>query len=115
MKRAIACIVLTGVALLSSCAKQEPTGDAPTTAAAAPESGGAPHVIVHLADGSKVPGTIVASTQTDMVVAGDDGIERRIPTTQVKSVDYGQPPARAVAPPPIVSRETTPREAAPPI
>jgi hypothetical protein len=29
-----------------------------------------------------------------MVVAGDDGIERRIPLTQIKSVDYGAGPAR---------------------
>src|SRR5438067_1610238 len=112
MKRSIACIVVMGTALLSSCAKQEPTADAPKAtepATAAPaSSGGAPHVMVHLADGSKVPGTIVASTQTDVVVAGDDGIERRIPTTQVKSVDYGQPAARAAAPPPPVSREAAP-------
>src|SRR4051794_2750260 len=108
MKRATACIVLMGAALLSSCAKQDGTTEAPKAAAMADQSGGAPHVTVHLADGSKVPGTIVASTQADVVVAGDDGIERKIPTTQVKSIDYGQLRARAPEPPPIVSRETAP-------
>ena len=39
-----------------------------------------------------MPGIIVASSQTDMVVAGDDGIERKIPLIQVKSVEYGDNP-----------------------
>ena len=89
MKRAIAFLVIIAAAMLASCAKQD-TADAPKPAnaadsAAAPQPGGPPHVVVHLADGSKVPGTIVASTQADMVVDGDDGIERKIPVTQVKS------------------------------
>jgi hypothetical protein len=57
----------------------------------------------------------VASTQTDMVLAGDDGIERKIPLAQVKSVQYGttapsqaaaQPVAAAPAPPPPVTTKT---------
>jgi hypothetical protein len=81
---------LIGAALLSSCSKTD-TAEAPTAAAeaaaAAPQPGG-PHAVVHLTDGGKIPGSIVASTQTDMVVAGDDGIERKIPLDRVKSVDY---------------------------
>ncbi len=45
--------------------------------------------MVHVKDGSKIPGTIVASTQIEMIVAGDDGIGRKIPMAQVKSVEYG--------------------------
>jgi hypothetical protein len=115
MKRAIACLALTGVAMLTSCSKQDTTAEAPKSlveTAAAPQPAGAPHVVVHLNDGSKVPGTIVASTQTDMVVAGDDGIERKIPVGQVKSVDCGQTPA---APKPVqqASREPAPPPVSP--
>jgi hypothetical protein len=46
-----------------------------------------------------VPGTIVASSPTDVVVAGDDGIERKIPLTQVKSVEYGDSAKAAPASP----------------
>jgi hypothetical protein len=62
-----------------------------------------------LKDGSKVPGTIVASSQTDMVVAGDDGIERKIPLTQVKSVEYGE--AQPAAPARQASRGAAPAKA----
>jgi hypothetical protein len=78
-----------------SCGKKE-SGEAPKPAeqqTSSAQPAGGPHVTVNLNDGSKVPGTIVASNQTDMVVAGDDGIERKIPLTQVKSVDYGGTPA----------------------
>jgi hypothetical protein len=91
--------------MLSSCAKKE-EGQAPATAAEA-QSGGGPHAVVHLQDGSKVPGTIVASTATDMVVAGDDGIERKIPLTQVKSVEYGGTPKQPA------SKSAAGRQAAP--
>src|SRR4051794_34562110 len=113
MKRALAFLVIVAAAMLASCARQE-TADAPKPAstaepAAAPAPGGPPHVVVHLNDGSKVPGTIVASTQADMIVAGDDGIERKIPINQVKSVDYGQ--TAAAQPPKQTSREPAPAPA----
>jgi hypothetical protein len=91
MRRGIAFLVLIGLAFLCSCGKKE-SGESANPVAEAPAAGqpaGGPHAVVHLKDGSKVPGTIVASSQTDMVVAGDDGIERRIPLTQIKSVEYG--------------------------
>jgi hypothetical protein len=109
MKRKIALIALVYAALLASCAKKDsteaakPAPEAPAAAASQPPPGG-PHAFVHLKDGSKVPGSIVASTQTDMVVAGDDGIERKIPLAQVKSVEYGDAPA----PPQQAARETAP-------
>ena len=83
-------IALTTAFLLGSCA-QKPNPDASketADATAGAKQAGGPHAFVHLKDGSKVPGTIVASSQTDMVVAGDDGIERKIPLSQIKSVEY---------------------------
>ncbi len=81
----------------ASCGKKE-SGEAPKPAeqqTSSAQPAGGPHVTVNLNDGSKVPGTIVASNQMEMVVAGDDGIERKIPLTQIKSVDYGGAPAAA--------------------
>jgi hypothetical protein len=74
---------------------------------------------VNLKSGGKVPGVIVASSKTDMVVAGSDGIEHKIPLEQVKSVEYGeaQPAqmARQAAPKPAPARRPAAEEpAAPP-
>lgn len=127
MIRSCATLAMAGTLFLSSCAKKEsaeavkPNAEAP----AAAQSGGGLRVFVHLKDGSKVPGTIVASSQTEMIVAGDDSIERKIPMAQIKSVEYGkaQPaqlakrasrePAPAKtwannepAPPPVVTTKT---------
>jgi hypothetical protein len=43
-------------------------------------------------DGSKFGGTLVENSATKITVAGDDGISRTIPVTQVGSVDYGSAP-----------------------
>jgi hypothetical protein len=92
MIRYIAVLALTGGMILSSCTKKESggAGKPATEAPAATQTAVGPHVFVHLKDGSNVPGTIVASSQTDMVVEGNDGIEHTIPLTQIKSVDYGE-------------------------
>lgn len=123
MRYGIGVVLIAAVGLCSCTKKQE--NDAPKTTAEAPaaaQPAGGPHAFVHLQDGSKVPGTIVASSQTDMVVAGDDGIERKIPLTQVKSVEYGdavkpepaRQPAREPAQPKQVARQApAPRQAAP--
>ena len=90
MTHRIAIPTLIGLALLSSCTKKD-SNDGSNSAIEAPavsQVAGGPHVFVSLQDGSKIPGTIVASSKTDMVVAGDDGIERKIPLSQIKSVDY---------------------------
>jgi hypothetical protein len=92
MTRTFGVVVLMGAAIISSCAKKE-TVDAGKSAAEPPQAAqpaSGPHAVVYLKDGSKVPGTIVASSQTDLVAAGDDGIERKIPLAQVKSVEYGE-------------------------
>ena len=107
--------------MLSSCARKE-SSEAPQAnpeAPAAAQPAGGTHAFVYLKDGSKIPGTIVASSQTDMTVAGDDGIERKIPLAQVKSVEYGDaqpaPPARQAQRQPATPRsepEPAPRQTA---
>ncbi|HWB86112.1 MAG TPA: hypothetical protein VG675_18355 [Bryobacteraceae bacterium] len=142
MRRGIVLLAILGTALLSSCSKKDtsqtaaPAAEQPAAsqpAAAQPPTG--PHAFVHLKDGSKVPGTIVASDQTNMVVDGDDGIERKIPMAQVQSVEYAQaqpkrliprssqpsssasqPPAppQEQAPPPAAAAEAAPPPPPPP-
>ncbi len=118
MIRGIALVALTGILVLTSCTKKEteaPKSSAEAQAPAAAQHAGGPHVFVHLTDGSKVPGTIVASSQTDMVVAGDDGIERKIPMVQIKSVEYGEAEqARKASREPPPSRMPGKEEPAPP-
>jgi hypothetical protein len=115
MKRPIAMLILLAGVVLSSCTKREseealqPVTEQPSPAVEAPapaEPVGGPHAFVHLKDGSKVPGTIVASSQKDVVVAGDDGIERKIPLDRVKSIEYAEAEAQPAMP-------TAPREVAP--
>jgi hypothetical protein len=120
MRRNLGVVVLLGVTIFSSCARKE-GGEAAKSASEtsqATQAASGPHAVVLLKDGSKVPGAIVASSQADMVVAGDDGIERKIPLTQVKSVEYGE--ASQAAPvrqrqreapqPPQAPRESTPSQ-----
>jgi hypothetical protein len=95
MSKTIVFFSLTALLFLSSCAKNE---TAETPAPVQPAVG--PHAFIHLKDGGRVAGAIVASSQTDMVVAGDDGIERKIPIAQIASVEYadarpGQQPRKA--------------------
>lgn len=90
MTRGFAIFAFLGILVFSSCAKKE-AGEPSTPAAEAPataESAGGPHVFVQLKDGTSVPGTIVASSATDMIVAGDDGVEHKIPLDQIKTVEY---------------------------
>lgn len=112
MRRSIVFVVVTGIMILCSCAKKESSETQKTATAepAAAQPAGTQHVSVSLKDGSKVLGTIVASSQTDMVVAGDDGIERKIPLTQVKSVEYGVA-SNAAPPQPSQPEAAQPRRA----
>ncbi|HZT29143.1 MAG TPA: hypothetical protein VFA33_04620 [Bryobacteraceae bacterium] len=110
MRHGIALLALIVAVLFCSCARKESAAPQPAAGPPAEQSSGAPHAVVYLNDGSKVPGTVVASSQTDMVVAGDDGIERKIPLTQVKSVAYGEAPkpeaARQAAREPAPGKKT---------
>jgi len=94
MRKGIALVAAAGILAFCSCGRKESTE---TTAESQPASAAQPagktHALVRLKNGGKVAGTIVASSETDMVVAGDDGIERKIPMAQVKSVEYNDAPS----------------------
>jgi hypothetical protein len=116
MRPVIGSLILIGAAVLSSCSRNE--AEAPKTAVETPatqtpaaSTAGGPHATVNLADGGKVPGTIVASNPTEMVVAGDDGIERKIPLEKVKSVDYGAKASAPALPPATAKKELVPTRA----
>jgi hypothetical protein len=47
------------------------------------------HATVLMQDGTKVTGAVVASSASEITLAGDDNITRTIPMKQVKSVEYG--------------------------
>jgi hypothetical protein len=127
MRYGVAAAALAAAFLLGACARKQDTESQKQPVAespAPPQSSSGPHALVYLKDGSTVPGSIVASSQTDMVVAGDDGIERKIPLAQIKSVEYGeaapsqqasrapaqsQPPAGAAQAPPPAPSQRPPR------
>jgi hypothetical protein len=91
MRPAFAFLPLLAMTFVLSCSRQDstqlPAQSAETGKTGEPASSG-PRAFIYLKNGAKVPGTIVASSSTDMVVAGDDGIERKIPLGQIKSVEY---------------------------
>jgi hypothetical protein len=53
--------------------------------------GSAPHATLTLRDGTQVGGAIVDNSPTKITLAGDDGITRTIPVTQVSSIAYNTP------------------------
>jgi hypothetical protein len=81
--------------LLSSCNKS---------------SGGGQHATVQMRDGTSVSGTILASSPSEVQIAGDDKITRTIPMTQVSAIQYDQvaPPATAANIPPATAANTPP-------
>jgi hypothetical protein len=46
------------------------------------------HAVVQLDDGQQVAGVVKSSSDTELVLSGDDGIERKIPMSHVKAVTY---------------------------
>jgi hypothetical protein len=48
---------------------------------------------VTLQNGTRVEGTVVNNSLSDVTIAGDDGIKRTIPVTQISSLQYGGTPA----------------------
>lgn len=106
MRRLFVFAMLAPAFFLSSCThKDQPT------------SQGGPHVNVSLRDGSYVAGSLVENSASKITIAGDDGITRTIPVTQVGSINYGDAPASpqqaapespAPAPPPQQPVNTKP-------
>ncbi len=83
-------IVVLSVLLLCSCDKGTTT------------TGSRPHATILMRDGTQVTGSVTDTNSTAITIAGDDGVTRTIPMTQVKLVDYGSAPAapaQAAAPP----------------
>jgi outer membrane lipoprotein SlyB len=68
------------------------------------------HATVQMKDGTKVTGTVVASSPSEITLAGDDSISRTIPMQQVRSVEYGD----EVVEPPKTFAQREPEAAAPP-
>lgn len=105
MRLAVLSVPFLAVLAVTSCSTKEKS-ETPAAAAepskpsaseaAAPAASG-PRAVVRLKSGASMPGSIVASSKTDMVVAGDDGIEHKIPLSQVKAVEYGESPAEPEA------------------
>jgi hypothetical protein len=87
---------LTAVLLLTSCGNKEQT--------AAGEALGA---TITMRDGTRVNGAVLESTPTEIKIAGSDQITRTIPTSQVKSIDYGAAPTLVPAPATQTSATTT--------
>ena len=76
IRQIVVTAVLSGL-FLTSCAKKDAEGARAT---------------VIMRDGTQVAGAVVASSPAEMKIAGDDGVTRTIPMSQVKSVDYGDAP-----------------------
>jgi hypothetical protein len=70
---------LLAFVVLSSCSKK-------STVAPAEQR----HATVLMQDGTKVAGTVVNSSPSEITLAGDDHITRTIPMNQVKAVEYAE-------------------------
>jgi hypothetical protein len=82
MKQQLVFAVLVLGIFLSSCANKDQVS-----------TDNAPHVTVVTHDGNRVDGALVENSSTRITVAGDDGITRTIPVTQVNSIEYGGAPS----------------------
>ena len=95
MNRLCCSIALLSTLVLCSCAKSGATVS------------DKPHATVLMRDGTQTTGSVVENTSAAITVAGDDGVTRTIPMTQVKLVDYGSVPA-----PPVLGQTAAPGQAA---
>jgi len=77
------------ILFLASCAKQ----DSPATSASAD----LPHATVVMRDGSRVAGSVTASTPAEITLNLDGGGTRAIAMKDVRRVDYGDAPTGAAA------------------
>src|SRR5262245_24288796 len=102
MKCARSLLWVLALAVLSSCIGNKTAGTGP-------------HATVLMRDGTSMAGTLVASSSTEVEILGDDQVSRRIPMSQVRSIDYGEaapaPPAAATGGP--ATSATPPAPASP--
>jgi hypothetical protein len=63
---------------------------------AKPASG--PHATVLMRDGTRLAGTVTATSPSEITLAGDDNAAHTIPMAQVKSIEYDDAAAGAAAP-----------------
>jgi hypothetical protein len=115
MRRQLVFVVFILGVFLSSCSHKEQAS-----------SESAPHVTVAMRDGTKVGGTLAENSATKITVAGDDGITRTIPVTQVSSIEYGsapsslqtaaneEAPVQPPAPPPVINSSRSRNRPTPP-
>jgi hypothetical protein len=98
---AVPAVMLVG--LLSSCANSS----APAVKA--------PHARLSLRDGTRIAGTVTASSPSEITLLGDDKASRTIAMKDVKSIAYDEPtiivPAAPGAPPPATSYSAVDSEA----
>jgi hypothetical protein len=100
MKRQIMLAAVISVLSLSSCNKtQAPAG---------------PRATITMRDGTLVGGTVVATSSTEIKLAGDDQVTRTIAMAQVKSIDYEEPAPAAPNTPADTPVDQTAQTAAPP-
>lgn len=95
-------VTVFGIGFLSSCSKP---------------AGGNQHATISLRDGSTITGTVLSSSTAEIQVAGDDKINRTIPTAQVRSVQYddtAQASANGASPAPGAAPAPPPGDAAAP-
>ena len=75
---------LASLLYLASCAKTTGSGQ---------------HATLQMRDGTTVSGMVLASSASEVQIAGDDKITRTIPMSQVRSIDYGDPTQPVAATP----------------
>ena len=75
--------------LLASCAKQDST--------TAPAAADLPHATVMMRDGTRLSGTVAASSPSEITLNVDGGASRTIAMKDVRRVDYGAPAQTADA------------------
>jgi hypothetical protein len=87
MGRTILVVLSSGILLfLSSCANKE---------GAASDR---PHAELLMRDGTRVTGTVTATSPGEITLAGDDNVTHTVPMKQVKSVEYDDTAATQTAP-----------------
>jgi hypothetical protein len=81
--------VLFSVLFLASCAKQD--------SATAPAAADLPHATVVMRDGTRLSGTVAASSPSEITLDVDGGAPRTIAMKDVRRVDYGPAPTSTSA------------------